>query len=163
MAVILPLACLPLLSAIGCAVDYSRVAQLRGRLQAAAAAASVGSVTKGAPALIAAATMASDGGVAVGAADAANIFHDAMSGVSGFALDGMTAMVTKSGATLTAEVTFEASVPTVFLRLIGKRAIAVSGSSTATANLRRYIDVYFPPRQFAANGRRVDPGRPSQP
>jgi Flp pilus assembly protein TadG len=163
MAVIFTLACLPLVSAIGCAVDYSRLTRLRSTLQAAADAASVGSVTKGAPALIAAATMTSDGGIAIGAADAANIFYGNMSGVTGFALDGMTTMVTKSGARVTAEVTFQASVPTMFLRVFGKRAIAVSGRSTATANLRRYIDVYFPPWQFAANGRRVDRGRPSQP
>jgi Flp pilus assembly protein TadG len=162
MAVIFTLACLPLVPAIGCAVDYSRLTQLRGKLQAAADAASVGSVTKGAPALIAAATMTSDGGIAIGAADAANIFYGNMSDVTGFALDGMTAMVTKSGAKVTAEVTFKASVPTVFLRVFGKRAITVTGGSTATANLPRYIDVYFPPRQFAANGSRLDPGRPSQ-
>jgi Flp pilus assembly protein TadG len=163
MAVIFTLAFLPLVSAIGCAVDYSRLTQLRSKLQAAADAASVGSVTKGAPALIAAATMTSDGGIAIGAADAANIFYGNMSGVTGFALDGMTAMVTKSGPTVTAEVTFRASVPTVFLRLIGRSAITVTGRSTTTAHLRRYIDVYFPPRQFAANGSRVDPGRSSQP
>lgn len=162
MAVIFTLACLPLVSAIGCAVDYSRLTQLRSTLQAAADAASVGSVTKGAPALIAAATMTSDGGIAIGAADAANIFYGNMSGVTGFALDAMTAMVTKSGPTVTAEVTFRASVPTVFLRLIGRSAITVTGSSTTTAHLRRYIDVYFPPRQFAANGSRVDSGRSSQ-
>ena len=163
MAVIFTLACLPLVSAIGCAVDYSRVTLLRSKLQAAADAASVGSVAKGAPALIAAATMTSDGGIAIGAADAANIFYGNMSGVTGFALHGMTATVSKSGPTLTAEVTFQASVPTVFLRLIGKRAITIIGRSTATANLRRYIDVYFPPRQYAANGSRISPGRPSQP
>jgi Flp pilus assembly protein TadG len=159
MAVVFTLACLPLVSAIGCAVDYSRTTQLRGKLQAAADAASVGSIARGAPAWIAAFTMTSDGRVAVGAADAADIFNGNMSGVTGYALDGMTAMVTKCGARVTSEVTFRAKVPTVFLRVIGKRAITVTGSATATVNLPRYIDVYLPPRQFAANGARADPGR----
>jgi Flp pilus assembly protein TadG len=159
MAVIFTLACLPLVSAIGCVVDYSRMTQLRSRLQAAADAASVGSVARGAPALMAAFTMTSDGRVAAGADDAADIFNGNMSGLTGYALDSMTATVTKSGATVTSEVTFQAKVPTVFLRVIGKRAITVTGRSTATATLPRYIDVYFPPRQFAANGGRVDPPR----
>jgi Flp pilus assembly protein TadG len=163
MAVIFTLACLPLVSAIGCAVDYSRVTQLRGKLQAAADAASVGSVAKGAPALLAAFTMTSDDRIAVGTADAANIFNGDMSGVTGYALDGMTAIVIKSGATVISEVTFQAQVPTMFLRVFGKRAIAVTGRSTATAILPRYMDVYFPPWQFAANESRIDPGRPSQP
>ena len=51
VAVIFTLALLPILSAIGCAVDYSRATQLRSKLQSAIDAASVGSVARKSPGL----------------------------------------------------------------------------------------------------------------
>ena len=54
IAVIFALSLLPVLSCIGCAVDYSRATQLRSKLQAAIDAASVGSIAKTSPAFIAA-------------------------------------------------------------------------------------------------------------
>jgi Flp pilus assembly protein TadG len=44
IAVLFAIACIPLVSAIGCAIDYSRATQLSIKLQAAADAASVGSI-----------------------------------------------------------------------------------------------------------------------
>jgi len=57
IAVIFALACVPVMSAIGCAMDYSRAIQLSAKLQSAADAASVGSVSKTSPAFIAAGSM----------------------------------------------------------------------------------------------------------
>ena len=143
------LVCLPLAYVVGCGVDCSRVAQLRSQLQAAADAASAGSVAKVSPALRAARVMTSDGPVAVGVADAAEIFNAGISGITGYTLDSMNATVTRHGATLTAEVTFSAQVQTAFLRLIGRPAVTISGAATATTRLPRFIDVYVSPRQFA--------------
>lgn len=147
------LACLPLAYVIGCGVDCCRVARLRNQLQASANAASAGSIAKVSPGLRAALVMMSDGPVAIGVADAVDIFNTRMSGVTGYTLDSMIAIVTKRGATLTAEVSFSAHVQTAFLRMIGRPAMAVRGGSAATAKLPRFIDVFVPPRQFAADGR----------
>jgi Flp pilus assembly protein TadG len=148
------LVCVPLVYVVGCGVDCCRVAQLRSQLQAAANAASTGSIAKVSPALLAARVMTLDGPVALGAADAADIFNAGMSGVTGYTLDSMIATVTKQGATLTAEVTFSAHVRTAFLRLIGRPAVTIGGAATATTRLPRFIDVYVSPRQFAG----ADPG-----
>ncbi len=145
------LACLPLVYVSGCAVDCVSVAGLRGQLQAAADAASAGSVAKQSPALRAAFLMPADGPIVVGATDAANIFSAGLSGVTGYSLDGMTATVAKRGDTVTSEVSFSAKVPTPFLRVIGWRFMTVTGTSTATAKLSRHIDIYVPSRQFAAD------------
>jgi Putative Flp pilus-assembly TadE/G-like len=153
MTITLALACLPLVYVIGCGVDCSRVAQLRSQLQASANAASAGSIAKVSPGLRAALVMMSDGPVAIGVADAIDIFSTRMSGVTGYTLDGMMATVTKRGATLTAEVSFSAHVQTAFLRMIGRAAVTVRGASTATAKLPRFNDVFVPPRQFAADRR----------
>lgn len=143
------LVCLPLVYVIGCAVDCTHVAELRSQLQAAANAASAGSVAKIAPGLLAAFVMTSDGPVAVGAADAADIFHTNMSGVTGYTLDSLVATVTKRGAIVTSEVSFSVRVPTTFLRAIGWPVMTVSGAATATAKLPRFIDVYVSPWRFA--------------
>src|SRR5438105_3193334 len=111
IAVTFALVCVPLVYVIGCAVDCTRVAELRRQLQAAADAASVGSVAKIAPGLLAAYVMTSDGPVAVGGADAADIFRASMPGVTGYGLDSMVATMTKRGATVTSEVSFSVHVP----------------------------------------------------
>ena len=63
VAVIFALCCVPLITVVGCAVDYSRATQVRSKLQAAADAASVGSVAKASPAFIAAGSMTADGAI----------------------------------------------------------------------------------------------------
>src|SRR5690349_9858843 len=75
IAVIFVLASLPIMTAVGCAVDYSRANQLRTKLQAAIDAASVGSVAKSSPGFIAAGSMTSDGPIPAGVTDATNIFN----------------------------------------------------------------------------------------
>jgi Flp pilus assembly protein TadG len=143
IAVIFALALLPIMSAVGCTVDYSRATQLRSKLQAAADAASVGSVAKTSPAFIAAGKMTADGTIASGVTDASNIFNANMDGVTGYTLNSVTPTVTKSGSAITSIVAFSATIPTMFLGLMGKSALTVAGTSTSTANLPQYIDFYL--------------------
>ena len=101
IAVIFAIAPLPIISAVGCAVDYSRATQLRSKLQAAIDAASVGSVAKSAPGFIAAGSMTSDGSIPAGVTDATNIFNANMNGVVGYTLISMTPAMTKAGNIIT--------------------------------------------------------------
>ena len=143
IAVIFVLALLPILSSVGCAVDYSRASQLRSKLQAAVDAASVGSIAKQSPAFIAAGSMTVDGPIPAGVTDAANIFNGNMSGESGYTLNSMTPVVTKTGGVVTSTISFSANVPTMFLGVMGKSTMTVTGTSTATANMPLFIDFYL--------------------
>lgn len=143
VAVIFMLALLPILSAIGCAVDYSRATQLRSKLQSAIDAASVGSVARKSPAFLKAGTMTGDGTIAEGVADAKAIFDGNMSGVSGFTLNSVTPAVSKTGMVITSTVTFSADVPTVFLGVMNKSKMTVTGSSTSVSKMPQYIDFYL--------------------
>jgi Flp pilus assembly protein TadG len=49
IAVIFTIALLPILTAIGCAIDYSLAARMRAKLQGAADAASVGAIARKSP------------------------------------------------------------------------------------------------------------------
>jgi Flp pilus assembly protein TadG len=143
IAVLFAIACIPLVSAIGCAIDYSRATQLSIKLQAAADAASVGSIARASPAFIQAGSMTVDGAIPAGGADAINIFNGYMAGATGYTLNSVTPMVVKSNGTVTATVQFSANVSTAFLGVVGRSSMTVTGSSTSTANIPLYIDFYL--------------------
>ena len=145
IAVIFAIACVPLISAIGCAIDYTRATQIQSKLQAAIDAASVGSIAKTSPGFIAAAAMTGSGAIPAGVDDATNIFTGNMSGVTGYTLKSMTPTVTKTGIKITSNVTFSANVPTMFLGVMGMgwSKMTVGGSSTSTVSLPPYLDFYL--------------------
>jgi len=143
VAVIFALTLLPIVSAVGCAVDYNRATQIRAKLQAAADAASVGSIARTSPAFIAAGTMTSDGAIPVGVTDATNIFNANIANESGYTLNSVTPVVARAAGTVTSTVQFSATVPTMFLGVMGKSSMTVGGTSTSTANMPLYIDFYL--------------------
>jgi Flp pilus assembly protein TadG len=143
VAIVFTLALIPVLTGVGCAIDYSRASQIRSRLQAAIDAASVGSVTKTSPAFVAAGSMSSDGPIPAGVTDAIQIFNGNVSGQTGYTLNGVTATVTETAGNVDSTVQFSANVPTTFLNLIGERTMTVTGTSTSTASMPRYIDFYL--------------------
>jgi len=133
----------PLIAAIGSAVDYSMAAKIRTQLIAAADASSVSSVAKSSAALAAAATMTSDGSIPAGVADATKIFNAQVSTQAGYSLSSVTAAVTKSGSTVTSVVSFKAKVPTHFMGFFGYKTLPIRGSSTAANSLPVFIDFYL--------------------
>jgi hypothetical protein len=143
IAIIFALACVPLISAIGCAVDYSRAVQIRSKLQAAADAASVGSVAKTSPAFIEAGSMTVDGPIPDGVNDAKKLFNGNLSGLTGYALNSISVTVVKAGRAVSSTVQFSASVPGMFLGVMGKSSMTVTGASTSTATIPAYIDFYL--------------------
>ncbi|MGY3077424.1 Flp pilus assembly protein TadG [Bradyrhizobium sp. LM6.10] len=140
---IFALTCVPLITAVGCGIDYSRATQIRSKLQAAADAASVGSIAKNSPAFLAAGTMTADGSIAAGVTDAKNIFDANRANQNGYTLTSVTPVVSKTGSTVTSTVNFSATINTMFLGVIGKSTVAMSGTSTATASMPLYIDFYL--------------------
>jgi Flp pilus assembly protein TadG len=131
LSVIFALACLPLISAVGCAVDYARATQIKAKLQAAADAASLGAIATNSLALRIAAVMNSDGPIGAGAVEARQIFNANISGVTGLTLESLTPDVQKTGKTITSTLTFRATVPTYFLGIMGMHTLTVAGGSSA--------------------------------
>jgi hypothetical protein len=83
------------------------------------------------------------GPISVGATDASNIFSGNMSGVTGYTLNSMTATVTKTGSVVTSTVQFSADISTMFLGVMNKSAMTVTGTSTSTASMPLFIDFYL--------------------
>ena len=133
----------PILTAIGCATDYSLAVRMRSKMQSAADGASVASISKNSAGYNAAIVMTSNGSVPAGVTEANNIFNGNVSGVPGYNNLSVTSTVTKTKAQLTSNVQFTAQVPTVFLSIIGYQYLTITGSSSSSASLPLYLDFYL--------------------
>src|SRR3982750_1869922 len=143
VAVIFAICCVPLITFVGSAIDYSRATQVRAKLQGAADAASVGAIAKASPGFAAAGSMTTDGSIAVGVTDAQKIFDANRANLTGYTLNSVTPTVVKTGSTINSTVSFTATINTMFLGLIGKTTLTMSGTSASTANMPLYVDFYL--------------------
>jgi Flp pilus assembly protein TadG len=144
IAVIFAIACIPLISAIGCAIDYSEATRIKAKLQSGADAAAVASISQRSQGWLAASTMTTDGEVAVAETDANNIFDGNVTNVGTLYTKGSrTSVVMKTGATLTATVNFSADVPVTFMQAVGFSKLTVSGVSKASVTMPLYLDFYL--------------------
>ncbi|MBR0991420.1 pilus assembly protein [Bradyrhizobium japonicum] len=143
IAVIFALGCIPLIAAVGCAVDYSMATRVKAKLLAAADSAAVAAVSQKSPGFVAASAMTGNGTVVAGVNDANGVFDGNASKTSGLTNLSRTSTVTKSGITLTANVQFSADVPVTFMGILGYRKLTVSGNSNASSSLPPYLDFYL--------------------
>src|SRR5579871_4536147 len=154
IAVIFGIAIIPVISAVGCAVDYSEASRMRAKLQSAADAAAVASISQNSQGWLAASQMSGNGTVATAQTDAMNIFLGNINnaynpgnptpGANLFTLNTppTTAVVTKTGVALTSTITFNATVPTIFMNVVGFKSLTVAGTSSASSSLPMYLDFY---------------------
>ncbi|PDT12648.1 hypothetical protein CO670_28260 [Rhizobium sp. J15] len=134
---------LPLLGAAGMAVDFAHALSLRTQLYAAADAAAVGSIAEKSGAVAAAMTMSGNGTISLGKTDARNIFMSQMSGELTDIQVDLGIDVTKAANKLNSQVSFTATVPTTFMRVLGRDSITISGTATAEYQTASFMDFYI--------------------
>ncbi len=140
VAIITGIAAIPMVSAVGCVVDYSMASMIRTKLQAAADAATLATVSFNSPIVSTTKTMSGSGSISGGSTYATNFFASETTGFPGAT---PSATVTKTGMVVNATVTYSYSVPTFFMKVVGFPNITVSGSSTASYTLPTFIDFYL--------------------
>src|ERR1700759_3905080 len=102
IAVIFAIATVPILTAVGCATDYSMAARMKTKLQAAADTASLAAISMHSAGWTAGTQMTSNGSVAAGVTEANNIFNgNAATVASGYTNLTENSTVAKTGSTLT--------------------------------------------------------------
>ncbi|WP_334425543.1 pilus assembly protein TadG-related protein [Bradyrhizobium sp. AZCC 1620] len=143
IAIIFGIAAIPLISAVGSAVDYSLATRMKAKLQSAADAASIAALAQKSPGFLAASVMSGNGSVTAGVTDANNVFDANMSGITGYQNLVRTSSVTKTGIKLTASVQFTAEVPVTFMKVLGFQKLTVTGLSSSAAALPPYLDFYL--------------------
>jgi Flp pilus assembly protein TadG len=141
-AIIFAISALPLISAVGCVIDYSYASMIKTKLQAAADAATLATVSNNSPIVTTAKTMTGSGSVSGGSTYLQNFFNSDASAFTGVSLSP-TPTVTKSGQSVNATLAFSYAVPTYFLKIMGYSSVTVIGSSTASFTLPTYIDFYL--------------------
>jgi Flp pilus assembly protein TadG len=139
-AVMFALSAIPVVAAIGCVADYSYASMIKTKLQAAADAAALATVSNNSPIVVTAKAMSGNGTVSGGQAYIQNFFGADTTTFSGVTATGST---TKSGMTVTATLNYSYSVPTTFMKVLGYPSIALSGSSTGSVTLATYISFYL--------------------
>lgn len=128
-AVMFAITLLPIALAIGGAVDYSRYTEARAQLESAADQGALAAALAAKQALAANKSnwkqLAKDAGARAFAAStgASHVVKSAVSNVS----------VARQGANVTASLTYKASVPTLFMKLVSVDTLAMSRTATATA------------------------------
>ncbi|WP_265937406.1 pilus assembly protein TadG-related protein [Siculibacillus lacustris] len=133
MAVLFALVALPMVVVCGGTLDYIGIEEVRGRCDAAADAAALAAAGRSAIALTAAAAQT----------QAAGVFTADLPDKIKPVITASQATVTDVGTTRTVTVTYTASVPTTFLRLIGIPTVTLTGSAAAAASLPIYMDFYL--------------------
>jgi Flp pilus assembly protein TadG len=146
VAVITALALLPMIAAIGCVIDFAMATTIKTKLQAAADAATLATVSNNSSVVAAAKAMSGNGTVSGGSTYAVNIFNANLStspANSGYTNVAPSATVTKSGTKITTTVSFTATFPTYFMKVLGQTSVSLSGISTATVTVSTYINFYL--------------------
>ena len=146
VAVISALATLPMVAAVGCVIDYTTATTIKTKLQAAADAASLATVSINSPVITTAKAMTKNGAVSGGSTYATNFFNANLTSApasTGYTNLSPSATVTLNNMTVTATVSFTAQVPTYFMGILGYKTISESGTSTASYSLPTYIDFYL--------------------
>jgi Flp pilus assembly protein TadG len=141
VAMITALAALPMVAAVGCAIDYSNASMIRTKLQAVADAAALATVSFNSPVVTTAKSMSGNGSVSGGSTYATSFFTANLP--ANYSTVTPTVTVTKTGTTVSATVSFSTSVATYFTRVIGYPNITIADSSTASFTLPTYIDFYL--------------------
>jgi len=146
VAIITALSALPLIAAVGCVIDYTTASLVKTKLQAAADAAALATVSVNSSVVTTAKAMSSGGTVSGGSTFATNFFNanlNASPANVGYTNLTPTATVSLSGTRMTATVSFTARVPTYFMGVMGFSNTSISGSSTASYTMPTYINFYL--------------------
>jgi Flp pilus assembly protein TadG len=141
VAIITAVSALPLLTAVGCVIDYTNASMIRTKLQADADAASLATVSVNSPVIATAKNMTGNGTVSGGSTYAANFFS--ANAPTGFSSVTPTVSVTKAAQVVSATVSFSTQVSTYFMGIIGKPNVTITGTSTSGYTMPTYINFYL--------------------
>jgi Flp pilus assembly protein TadG len=143
LAIITALAALPLIAAVGCAIDYTAASLTKSKLQEAADAATLATVSFNSPVVSTALTMSGSGTISDGSTTAITYFNANLTQANGYSGLTSSATVSKSGQVITATINYSAQFTTYFMGVLGFKTLALSGHSTASYTLPIYIDFYL--------------------
>ncbi|WP_438753474.1 TadE/TadG family type IV pilus assembly protein [Pararhizobium sp. O133] len=151
-AIMSAIAIVPILGCAGMAIDFTRAMELQAELQNAADAAVIGAISERSAGVSQAINMAQDGPIPLSEAEAEALFKAqkeaaALDGQQSedknFKMNKVKVSVIKKGKDIKAELTYQATIDTSLLRIIGKNTITISGKATAVYQSQSFMDFYM--------------------
>jgi Flp pilus assembly protein TadG len=133
MAMMMGLAAIPLIFAVGAGVDYGTANMAKAKLDAVADTAALSAVDH----------QAISGTVAAAQTAAQNTFNAEAVNIPNVTVTNVSATVTDSTTGRTALVSYTATKSSIFMGLFGVPSMTIAGSSTAAAGLTTNIDFYL--------------------
>jgi Flp pilus assembly protein TadG len=133
MAMVMGLAAIPLIFAVGAGVDYGSANMAKTKLDAVADTAALSAVDH----------VAITGTTSAAQTTAQNTFNAEAGNITNVALSNVAATVTDSTTGRTAVVNYTATKTNLFMGIFGYPTTTLSGSSTAQAGLTTNIDFYL--------------------
>jgi hypothetical protein len=133
----------PVLGAVGLAIDISEAISVRSQLFDAADAAVLGAIAEQSGGVAQAVKMSADGQVKIAEEDGKQLFLAQHAGALAILPLSVDLKVVKKGSNLQSRIDFIAKVPTTFMRIFGQESITVSGHATATYQTESFIDFYM--------------------
>lgn len=142
-ALMFGLLAIPIISALGCAVDFSYALTAKTQLQQAADSAAVGALAEQSVGVIAALTNGTIGTVDVAQTDAEAIFKANLDPKLASYITSYKANIQRTATQFSSTVTFTAKVPTSFLGIIGINSVTISGTAQGGYVPATYVDFYL--------------------
>ncbi len=133
MAMMMGLAAVPIIFAIGAGIDYGAANMVKSKLDAVADSAALSAVDH----------LAISGTAAAAQTTAQNIFNAEATNLNDVTVTNVSATVTDGATGRTAIVSYTATKPNTFMGLFGTPTMTINGQSTASAGLSTYIDFYL--------------------
>lgn len=142
ISVVFALVILPLIIAVGAAVDYSITARTQEMLQDAADAAAVGAISMSSTAVKQVIQSGTSGEITAAESDAFKIAQQNFSEADFSTITSSQISVQYTGSVFNSDVTLNSEVPTYFVRIFGVNSIKISARSTAQNRPVYYYNFY---------------------
>lgn len=133
----------PLIGSAGLALDVGRAMQVKAHLQAAADSAALAALSEQSKGIILASATTQDGRAVLSETEANLIFKQNSLVASDVKITKADMTVAKTGKEMTATVSFDASVATSLMRVLGQETISVKGTSKAIYQIASKKDFFM--------------------
>ena len=143
IALLFALILVPLLGAVGAALDYARAYNLQSELQFAADSAVLGAVSEQSVGVLDALKNNTTGSISLAEEDARKLFAAQLSGRTTALIDKVTVTITRVNGEFNATLTFNAHVPTTLMQVLGWQNVPISGTAKSTFSSVVYTDFYM--------------------
>lgn len=133
----------PMIGSAGLALDVGRAMQVKAHLQAAADSAALAALSEQSKGIILASATTQDGRAVLSETEANLIFKQNSLVASDVKITKAEMTVSKTGKEMTATVSFDASIATSLMRVLGQETIGIKGTSKAIYQIASKKDFFM--------------------